>query len=101
VINKTHDDIPVVFKIESGDGEIQMIGKPLQVRGESKGETTFFIVRERENIHERKTKIKISAWSGDKKLQTVSTTFLGPVYRPVTAETVVDTSAGHINSLNQ
>ena len=81
VINKTHDSIPIAFRIESGDGSIQMIGKPMHVNGESKSETTFFIVRERENILERKTKIKISAWSGDVKLQTVSTTFLGPVYQ--------------------
>lgn len=81
VINKTHSDIPVTFRIESGDGTIQMIGKNLMVRAESKGETTFFIIRNRDNIDERKTKIKISAWCGNTKLQTVSTSFLGPVFR--------------------
>lgn len=80
VINKTHTDLPVTFRIESGDGTIQMIGKDLVVKGESKSETSFFINRERKNILARKTKIKISAWCGSTKLQTVSTTFLGPVY---------------------
>jgi cytochrome c oxidase accessory protein FixG len=82
VINKSRNDLPVQFKIESGDGNIQMIGKPMIAKSESKGETTFFIIRDKNNIHERKTKIKISVWSADKKLQTVSTTFLGPVYDP-------------------
>lgn len=80
VINKTHITVPVVFKIESGDGTIQMVGKGLKVNKESKGETSFFIIRDKNKITERKTKIKISAWSGNEKLQTVSTTFLGPVY---------------------
>lgn len=79
VINKTRQDLPITFKIESGDGQIEMVGKPLSVNKESKSETTFFILRDRDDIAERKTKIKISVWSGDKKLQTVNTTFLGPV----------------------
>jgi polyferredoxin len=82
VINKTHEDVPVTFKIESGDGTIQMVGKDLSVKKESRGETTFFIIRDKEKITERKTKLKISAWQGNEKLQTVATTFLGPVYRP-------------------
>lgn len=81
VINKTRDSLPVSFRIESGDGRIEMVGKPLTVKKESKSETTFFIIRDREDITQRKTKIKISVWSGDKKLQTVHTTFLGPVSR--------------------
>jgi cytochrome c oxidase accessory protein FixG len=81
VINKTKTDLPLAFRIESGDGEIQMVGKAMNVHKESKGETTFFIIRHRENIDARKTKIKIGVWSGDRKLKTVSTTFLGPVKR--------------------
>ena len=81
VINKTQADLPLSFTIESGDGEIQMVGKAMNVHKESKGETTFFIIRDRDNIDERKTKIKIGVWSGDRKLKTVSTTFLGPISR--------------------
>jgi len=80
VINKTRYEMPVTFKIESGDGEITMVGKPLTVKKESKGETEFFITRDRNKISLRKTKLKIGVYSGDKKVQTVSTTFLGPVY---------------------
>lgn len=83
VINKTRVDLPITFRIENGDGTIEMVGKPLAVGKESKGETTFFIVRDRQKIVERKTNMKISVWSGDQKLQTVKTTFLGPVTRTV------------------
>jgi len=79
VINKTRRDIPVTFKVESGDGEINMVGKPMTVGKESKSETEFFIVHDRSKIVSRKTKLKIGVYSGDKKIETVSTTFLGPV----------------------
>lgn len=81
VINKTREDLPITFKIESGDGKIEMVGKDPVVKKEGKVETSFFIVRTRDQILDRKTKIKIGVWSGDRKLQTVSTTFLGPIYR--------------------
>ena len=80
VINKTRNEMPITFKIESGDGEISMVGKPMTVGKEAKSETEFFITRDRNKIHERKTKLKIGVYSGDKKIQTVSTTFLGPVF---------------------
>jgi cytochrome c oxidase accessory protein FixG len=82
VLNKTRYEMPVTFKIESGDGEIRMVGKPLTVGKESKSETEFFIMRDRTKISARKTKLKIGVYSGDKKIQTVSTTFLGPVFDP-------------------
>jgi cytochrome c oxidase accessory protein FixG len=82
VINKTHEDIPVTFKLEDEDGVIQLVGKPLTVKKEAKGQTEFFIIRDRSKIVQRKSKIRISVYSGDKKLQTVSTNFLGPVYDP-------------------
>jgi cytochrome c oxidase accessory protein FixG len=80
VINKTRNELPVSFKIESGDGEIKMVGKPLVVGKESKSETEFFITRDKNKIVLRKTKLKIGVYSGDKKVQTVTTTFLGPVF---------------------
>jgi cytochrome c oxidase accessory protein FixG len=80
VINKTRDDIPITFRVESGDGEIQMVGKELTVKKEDHGESEFFIIRDRNKIHERKSKLKIGVYTGNKKVQTISTNFLGPVY---------------------
>jgi cytochrome c oxidase accessory protein FixG len=79
VINKTRRDLPVTFRVESEDAEIRMVGKPLAVGMESKGESQFFIIRKRESIQGRKSKLKIGVYSGDEKLQTISTSFLGPV----------------------
>ncbi len=79
VLNKTKNTIPLTFKIESGDAEIQMVGKPLVVEREGKAETEFFVILDKNKIHSRKSKISIGVYSGDKKIQTVSTNFLGPI----------------------
>lgn len=82
VINKTRKEIPITFKVEGGDGTISMVGKDMTVGKESKSETEFFIIRDKSNIQLRKTKLNIGVYSGNQKIQTVSTTFLGPVYDP-------------------
>lgn len=102
VINKTRFDLPVTFKVESGDGEIKVVGRPLKVGKESKGETVFFIMRDEKNISTRKTKLKIGVYSDGEKLQTVTTTFLGPVYdpQPDTEEEELEEEEADQNELN-
>lgn len=86
VINKTRNDVPLTFKVEGEDAEIQLVGNPLTVKKEAKGETEFFVIRDRSKITSRKSKIKIGVYSGTEKLQTVSTNFLGPISRPGSEE---------------
>jgi hypothetical protein len=38
----------------------------------------MFIVLDKKDVHDRKTILKIGVWEGDKKIQTISTSFLGP-----------------------
>ena len=56
-----------------------MIGKEVVVSKESKAETEFFIFLPKEKILNRKTILTIGVYSGEKKLETVKTTFLGPI----------------------
>ena len=80
LINKTHKDVPVFLKIEDGGiGEIKMVGKDLIVGKESKAETEFFILIPTSEIMERKTQLVIGVYSDTKKLETIKTSFLGPV----------------------
>ena len=79
IINKTHKKVPVTLKLESGKGEIKMIGKNMVIGEEAKAESTFFIYLPENEIKERKTILKVGVYSGDKKLETVKTTFLGPI----------------------
>jgi cytochrome c oxidase accessory protein FixG len=79
LINKTHKDVPVELRLESGSGMIKMVGKQLMVGKESKAESGFFIYLPNEKIKKRKTELKIGVYSGGKKLETITTTFLGPI----------------------
>lgn len=79
LINKTHNDIPVTIKLESKNGLIKMVGKNMMLKKESKTEGAFFIFLPQEQIKDRKTILQINVYSGDTKLETVETTFLGPI----------------------
>lgn len=79
LINKTHKDVPVTLKIESGPGTIQMIGKNVVVGKTAKAETTFFILMPKSAIHQRKTAVVIGLYSGKERLETIKTNFLGPL----------------------
>jgi len=79
IINKTHKDIPVQLKLENIKGEIRMVGKELDVKPKSVSEGALFIVLDQKNILNIKTKIKIGVYEGNRKIEDVTTVFVGPV----------------------
>jgi len=79
LLNKSHQDMHVALKLESGTGTIQLVGKPIVVPKGSKAETAFFIFLPKKDIKDRKTELTIGLYSGSEKLETISTTFLGPL----------------------
>jgi len=76
--NKTHKDIPMTLKLENMKGTITVVGDSLVVPKESYYQTPFFVKIERGLITRRKTEIILGVYEGDKRIKTVSTTFLGP-----------------------
>lgn len=79
LINKTHEKVKVQLKLEGRKGFIQMVGKDIQVNHASKSESAFFVFLPEKEIKERKTKLYIGVYAGSEKLQTVQTTFMGPI----------------------
>ena len=80
MVNKTHNKLSITLKLESDMGRIDMVGnKVITVEKESVGSSEFFIYIDRDKIRERKTKLNVTLYSGDKKIQTVKTSFLGPI----------------------
>ncbi len=79
IINKTHKKLPVTLRLESGKGIIKMIGKDVTLEKESKTESEFFIFLPKEEIKKRKTILFVDVYSGDQKIETVKTSFLGPI----------------------
>ncbi len=78
-LNKTHNNVPIRLRVESGPGTIKMIGKDMLIGKESKAESEFFIFLPREAITKRKMSVSIGVYSGDEKLETIQTSFMGPV----------------------
>ena len=78
--NKTRHDVPVQLKLENIQGEIQVVARELVVPKESFFQTPFFVKIDSSLILKRKTPIVLGVYQGDKKLETLKTTFLGPGY---------------------
>ncbi|MBO9631885.1 MAG: cytochrome c oxidase accessory protein CcoG [Chitinophagaceae bacterium] len=80
VANKTSNAIPLQLKLEGISGSIEIIGQhAIQVKEQGEGSGSFFIILPRNIIHERKTTLRIGIYSDNKKIDMISTNFLGPV----------------------
>ena len=79
IVNKSNQKIPLEFKLLEGKGEIKIIGDQttLEEYAEAKGKFMIFI--KREDLFQRKEKLKIGVYKGDKLIETVSTSFITPV----------------------
>lgn len=80
LVNKTRKEIPVTMKLENMNGEIEVVQKNMIVPKESYFQTSFFVKIGRQFIQKRKTPIVLGVYQGDKKIETIKTTFLGPGY---------------------
>ncbi len=79
LLNKTYADKDISFKLENLKGEIRLITtKQIHVRKESDASGEMFILLDKKDVRQRKTELEIGVWEGNKKLQTIETSFLGP-----------------------
>ncbi|WP_037573481.1 cytochrome c oxidase accessory protein CcoG [Sporocytophaga myxococcoides] len=79
MINKTSKEIQVKIKVLSDDGEIKLVGKEPIIPSQGTAETAAFIVLDKADIKKAKTKIKIGVYSDGKELETLTTSFIGPL----------------------
>ncbi|HET9746452.1 MAG TPA: cytochrome c oxidase accessory protein CcoG [Chitinophagaceae bacterium] len=78
LVNKTRKEIPVLMKLENMKGDIEVVQKNMIVPSESYFQTSFFVKIDRQLIEKRKTAIVLGVYQGDKRIETIKTTFLGP-----------------------
>jgi cytochrome c oxidase accessory protein FixG len=80
LINKTNKKMPIELKVLTGDAYIRMVGsKNLEVKEEGETEGVMFIIMNREDIHDIKTRLVVGVYSEGKLIEKVKTTFIGPV----------------------
>lgn len=84
VANKTVQDIPLKIKLEAVPGSIEIIGPHpyIPVKKEGQGSGSFFLILPKNIIVQRKMELKLGIYQGDKKIETLITSFLGPVDTP-------------------
>jgi hypothetical protein len=78
IINKTNRDMPLEFRLLNEKGELKMVGSRLEIEGQGMTEGSLFLVFDREDIVNKKMKVKLGIFNGDEQIATVSTTFIGP-----------------------
>jgi hypothetical protein len=82
MINKTVKDLSISLKLDDIPGRIiEAEGHNISISREGQGTGSFFIVLPRNIIKERKTRLSVSVFEGDKKITTLKTTFMGPAGR--------------------
>jgi cytochrome c oxidase accessory protein FixG len=80
VVNKTQQDFPLTIKVMNlENGEVTIIGKELNILARDITKRPFFVKLPPESLDGMKTKIVLGVFSGDKELDKVKTTFLGPM----------------------
>lgn len=74
--------MPVTLKLEEDAGQagiIQMVGDPqVKLNKEDQASGTFFVILKKDFVKETKIKVKVGLYSGDKRITTLKTNFIGP-----------------------
>jgi cytochrome c oxidase accessory protein FixG len=78
-LNKTYQDKELTLKPENFEGRLQIVGyNRLLIPKESFASGSMFIFLNEEDVQKRKTQLKIGVYEGNRKIETITTTFLGP-----------------------
>ncbi|MBP6574442.1 MAG: cytochrome c oxidase accessory protein CcoG, partial [Flavobacteriales bacterium] len=78
-VNKTHHDLPVHLELMNVEGEIKLIGKAMDLKAGELGQSEMFIILPKDQLQGMKTKLVIGVYTGEKLLEKVSTSFVGPI----------------------
>jgi cytochrome c oxidase accessory protein FixG len=78
LVNKTRTTLPIQMKLESIDGEIILLGKPIVVESGKVSESDFMVVIPKKLVKSSSMKIEIEIYSGEKMITEYTTAFVGP-----------------------
>ncbi|MCP3931338.1 MAG: cytochrome c oxidase accessory protein CcoG [Bacteroidetes bacterium] len=79
IINKTSQEMPIEFKLQSEFGKIRVIGTPPTTKDGEVSEGALFIDMPLDKLENRKTKLTVEVYSEGKLIEKAKTTFLGPM----------------------
>ncbi|MCS6820769.1 MAG: cytochrome c oxidase accessory protein CcoG [Microscillaceae bacterium] len=79
IANKTNEDLPIYFKVKDNWGTVRIVGDKNIAKKATTTDFVLFIETNPKNIKKVKTKIQVEVWTTDRLLETIKTTFNGPV----------------------
>jgi cytochrome c oxidase accessory protein FixG len=77
ILNKTNHDMPIEVRLEGDKGEINLVGGEINVPRQASIEQVMFVVFQKNDLKKMKTAVEIGIYSEGKKIETVTTNFLG------------------------
>jgi uncharacterized protein YwgA len=78
VVNKSSNTQAYSISLQDKNAILERVGKTLDsLKSGIESEETFFIKKEKKDIHERKEKLILEIKSGDEVIQTKKVTFIG------------------------
>lgn len=78
ILNKTFEDIPVDIRLLSPEGDIVSLGTVDMVGSQNSVEGRFMVQLDEAQLTGSQTELTFEVYSGDEKLETVTSGFLGP-----------------------
>ncbi|MBD3616406.1 MAG: cytochrome c oxidase accessory protein CcoG [Gracilimonas sp.] len=78
ILNKTFNEMPVEIRLESPEGEIVSLGSVDSIQPQNSAEGRFMVQLYQENLSGYQTELTFGIYSGNEKLETVTSGFLGP-----------------------
>lgn len=78
MVNKTFEETPVSLRLENIDGELKIIGNDIILKPQEIIDGKFLIFISKSELTKMNTPVEIGVYSGDKLLESVMTSFLGP-----------------------
>ncbi|MCC6540873.1 MAG: 4Fe-4S dicluster domain-containing protein, partial [Flavobacteriales bacterium] len=78
LVNKTQRDLPVRLELLDLEGEIQLVGRPIELKPGELAQGELFIILPKDQLDGMKTKVVVGVYSGDKMVDKVKTSFVGP-----------------------
>ncbi len=79
VINKTSNTLPIRLELKANSGRIEWVGDKIVTPPSDVAQGAIFVVFDKRDVKKRSSMIYIDVFSGDEKLETVKTKFLGPI----------------------
>ena len=82
ILNKTFQEMPIEIRLESPVGDVVSLGTVDSVQPQNSAEGRFMVQVHQDNLSGLQTELTFGIYSGDEKLETVTSGFLGPGNTP-------------------